>query len=72
MPLALHLAVTASNAPNWKKFVQDVLRSIDEIKEDPSKNSNELSAVYGMAGFIPDKKFLHKYFHIHTEEYLDI
>ena len=48
-PLAAHLAVTASNAPNWKKFVGDLHLCIDDMKRDPTLNHKGDSAVYGMA-----------------------
>lgn len=70
-PLGAHLAVTASNAPNWKKLISDLQQCIEDLKADPVLNHNSDTAVYGMASAIPDKNFLKMFFHLHTEEYLD-
>jgi len=48
-PLGAHLAVTLSNAPDWKKFIADVISAIDDMKRDPSLNHKGEAAMYGLS-----------------------
>mmetsp|Transcript_15088 Transcript_15088/g.14658 ORF Transcript_15088/g.14658 Transcript_15088/m.14658 type:complete len:189 (-) Transcript_15088:57-623(-) len=71
-PISAHIVLTPSNLSSWKKFISDVKQAIEDLKKDPSLNHSSTVALYGMSGSMPNQSFLAHFFHLHTEEYLDL
>lgn len=61
----MHWLITDASARNWEHFAESVAATIEEMKKDPSLNTNLDTAVYGMTGQIPDEGLLHQFVSIH-------
>jgi hypothetical protein len=51
--------------------VDSIRECTKAMKEDPSLNKSHNTAIYGMAGQIPDKAFLRKFCCLHQEAMMD-
>jgi hypothetical protein len=70
-PPSGHLTVTNATENHWQGFVTAVKECTKMMKADPSLNTNEDTAVYGMSGLIPDRALLHKFVKVHSAALLD-
>ena len=70
-PHGLHLAITDATQANWEDFVDSIRECVEAMKEDPSLNKSHSTALYGMTGMIPDKKFLRQFVCMHQSAMLD-
>lgn len=70
-PPAAHLAFTDASAEHWKDFVDAIRYCTKLMKDDKALNTNQDTAIYGMTGLIPDKRFLRQFIIVHQAAMLD-
>ena len=70
-PPAAHIAITDATSNAWKDLADSIKECVKVMKEDTSLNKNMDTAVYGMTGLIPDKRFLRKFICLHQAAMLD-
>ena len=78
-PPAIHIAVTTPTLSSWQQLIDDLVSTVDELKQKALEESKltgkkvvkergDASALYGVAGAIPDKTVVKRL----TEGFLDI
>ncbi|KAI8872498.1 PLP-dependent transferase [Ramicandelaber brevisporus] len=57
-PPAVHIACTMLTIPVLDDFVRDLRSSVDEVVQHPERFNKGATAMYGVAGSIPDKSMI--------------
>lgn len=70
-PAGLHISMTIGIANKSKELIQALKQCVKQVKSDPSLNTNETIATYGMTAKIPDANFVTDILRIHSGELLD-
>ncbi|KAJ0545063.1 putative sphinganine-1-phosphate aldolase [Helianthus annuus] len=58
-PNSIHICVTLQHVPVVDEFLNDLKDSVQTVKKNPGPISGGLAPIYGAAGKIPDRDFLH-------------
>jgi len=70
-PNSLHIAFTLATCDRWQDLVSAIQKAIAQMKEDKSLNHSSTSALYGLAGAVPDARFIGKFINFHFAACLD-
>ena len=74
-PAAMHIAVTTPTLGSWQQLIDDLVLTVDELKQKAldemqaaggkkvEKQRGKASALYGVAGAIPDKTVVKRLAH---------
>lgn len=63
--------MTIGIAARWQEFVEALKKCVKKVKEDPSLNTNDTIATYGMTAKVPDDTFINDLLKIHSACLLD-
>jgi hypothetical protein len=70
-PAGLHISMTLGIAQRIDKLLDALKKVVMKMKENPSLNTNEQVATYGMTASVPDERFLNDMLKIHSQCLLD-
>jgi len=70
-PPAAHIAITDSTSAHWQDLVDSIKQCTQMMKDDKNLNKSVDTAMYGMAGMIPDKSFTRQFILHHQAAMLD-
>lgn len=63
--------MTMGIAQRVDKLIDALKKVVRQMKDDPSLNTNEQVATYGMTASVPDDRFLNDLLKIHSQCLLD-
>ncbi|GAG52216.1 unnamed protein product, partial [marine sediment metagenome] len=54
-PPSLHLVVTPAHVPVVENFLEDLKKSVEEVRANPASSNQGMAAMYGMMAKIPEQ-----------------